>query len=382
MEFVLSDPYRTQHHHRVYLVGDRVFKNKIEALLYHKQHPNESVVYDWNNDFWSNFAWREPEQSMDQLCMDFARHLREKFKKVYLTFSGGWDTWTIVDYFRRADVIIDGFIINDWHWRPRTDIGYVKKRAKWVKDNVWPDLDIRLFENTAEVGLSLIRAHGDDFVWNHGYTEWISHGLRTREFTLTDIDGRPAQALVDDPETIILDGIDKPRLDLVDGKWYTRFIDYRQFNYPGSPTFPFYINTIEPRIHAKQCYMLARYFQSIGITTHQEYHHWMMDSSSDDRKYIAFNLAVGRTDPKDWVVTGAFLKRQQDNKDHINEYSKNQIYRQLGAIEGEKMIRLYTQGIKKARDLLEYRSDHYQMGSHLTPECELVDANVTTLVLS
>ena len=250
-----------------------------------------------------------------------------------------------------------------------------------MKDNVWPELDIWLVINSSETGLSLVREYGDDFAWHHGYCEWISHGLRTREFTLTDIDGRPLQTLRDDPGTIVLDGVDKPRLDLINGKWYTRFIDYRQFNYPGSPTFPFYINTIEPRIHAKQCYLLARYFQRIGITTHQDYHRWMMGASEDDDKFIAFNLAIGRTDPEDWIVTGAYLKKQGHRIEFMNDYGEKQIYQQLGAIEGEKMIKLFKQGVDRTRALLDYQGDHFQLGSYLTPECELVDVNINTLVL-
>lgn len=101
---------------------------KYESFVSKK--PVEFVCHDQEND---KLNWlQEPAESLDQLMDQHARNLRNKYNHVMLSWSGGTDSHTIYEVFKRNNLHIDEIVIwvND-----KYEPWYNSRCVEWLKNN-------------------------------------------------------------------------------------------------------------------------------------------------------------------------------------------------------------------------------------------------------
>lgn len=90
-----------------YKVGDRVFIEKIEAVLYSSQI-KERIYWDFNDASWSAIDWSiEPATSLPELYKLRAQQLRDHYDYIIVFFSGGADSTQVVQSFLKNDIKLD-----------------------------------------------------------------------------------------------------------------------------------------------------------------------------------------------------------------------------------------------------------------------------------
>jgi hypothetical protein len=328
-----------QYHTFAYSVGGRTFTNKLEALDAARQELWR-ITLDWNHNFWATQDWTEPTQSMEELCQDFALRLRDRFKKIYVSFSGGWDSWTVVKTFHDAGIKIDGLVLLHRTWMIPEEWDYIKSRTKELKEKIWPDLDIVVIEYDSRHILKSYHSLQSDWIATPGFEPRLSKNPRKLQF-----DSDPtSRSLAHDPDCIILDGNDKPRLDILDGKWCARFLDGQIPFFHESPTVPFFINTQAPLIHIKQSHLLKHWMLSRGVRTHQDLHSLQSRFNSDDMIYRSSNLAIRRHDPGAKIVTTTQIKRIE-NSEQFSDMTIKDLVHAVGANDADWIQTQYKKGI-------------------------------------
>jgi hypothetical protein len=91
--------------------------------------------------------------------------------------------------------------------------------------------------------------------------------------------------------------------------------------------------------------MLKKYMISRGIDTHKKVH----DSQSWNLsgEYEKFNLAIGRDNPEDWILTSPYIKNFDDSQEGINLAIRD--LRRYGENHAEHIVHIWKTGIEKLK---------------------------------
>ena len=113
-------------------VNNKIIFNHLLARYesFVSKKPIEFVCHDQENN---RLNWlEEPTESLDQLMDQHARNLRNKYQHVMLSWSGGTDSQTIYEVFKRNNLHIDEIVIwvND-----RYEPWYNSQYVDWLKNN-------------------------------------------------------------------------------------------------------------------------------------------------------------------------------------------------------------------------------------------------------
>lgn len=97
----------------VYQVGNREFVNQLEALYYASTN-NQTVQWNFYDHVFSQIDWSvRPPGTLAQLYRDRAQQIRDRYDYVAVYFSGGADSWNIVNSFLSNNIPIDE-IVTSW----------------------------------------------------------------------------------------------------------------------------------------------------------------------------------------------------------------------------------------------------------------------------
>jgi len=118
--------------HIYFRVNNKIIFNDILAKYesYVSKQPIEFICHDQAYD---QLDWtQEPSQSFDQLMDLHAINLRNRYERVVLSWSGGTDSHTIYNVFKRNNLHIDEIVVwvND-KYEPWNTVKYVE----WLKNN-------------------------------------------------------------------------------------------------------------------------------------------------------------------------------------------------------------------------------------------------------
>lgn len=294
---LLSDWARTG-----YRVGNRLTKSKIEALTW-ANDSSDHVIFDFNDRIWIDQPWTvEPTDTWQQLCVRRAQQLRQQHQKIILWFSGGYDSLTVAWSFVWAKLQLDEILIYKKNWFDENVHDYALEKAHWFKKNYWPNLKIRVIELQHSTTEKFYTSQGDDWI----YSPWFRTDF-TKNSRLSTITAEPELLReLQNPGTIMLDGFDKPRLDIFNGNWYNRLTDQGAYWYIDTPIVNFYISSDMPELNIKQTWLLIDFLEKHNITTNQQLH----DVQQIDRwnytikpfTYEQFSSAPGRVIPDFWFA--------------------------------------------------------------------------------
>ena len=95
-----------------WVVADKIYYNKLQAVA---DAAPQGWWPHWNfhEEKFSKFNWEiEPTESLDQLYDARARQLRRKYDHITVEFSGGADSWTIMNSFMRQRLHVDAVFHN------------------------------------------------------------------------------------------------------------------------------------------------------------------------------------------------------------------------------------------------------------------------------
>jgi hypothetical protein len=252
----------------------RPMHNKLQALeLACKLGGN--VRWDFNDSAYSKINWQhEPEVGIDTLYLMRARQLRDRYDHLVLNFSGGSDSTNILYAFLKNGIHIDEIITrhpesglknvitntqNKNNTNQISEYDYaVVPRLKWVADN-FPNVKITVHDYFESMVNETI-----DEDWIYAAREFFHPGVIKR---YSNLSMRSQLSMYDKGKTVgVIYGIDKPRLEYHDGKYYAYFLDLcpnvvvsEVADYTNITTELFYWTPDLPEIVVKQAHMVRRW---------------------------------------------------------------------------------------------------------------------------
>jgi hypothetical protein len=93
-----------------YKVGEHIFYNKLQAILY--ANPTKAdITWHFNNEIFDKYDWTvEPPMSLSLLYAERARQLRDQFDYVIIMASGGADSTNVIKSFLDNNIRIDEIV--------------------------------------------------------------------------------------------------------------------------------------------------------------------------------------------------------------------------------------------------------------------------------
>lgn len=256
-------------------VGTESFTNKIQALL-RATELKSTVQYKYFHDIWYNFDRSLLGKiSLKELYRQRAQMLRDKYDYLILYYSGGSDSWTVLNTFLENNIKLDCIYVR---WPKRAENSYVPNTAnrsafnfmsEWdfvlKKDLEWlaqahPEITIE-FEDWTD---DLTPTYFNDNIFtkqNHMYS--AANLLRMQRFSPTEI------RLLDQGKRVgEIWGIDKPIvLEYDEGKVGMMFKDEIVSvgqGYPGNLDGPefFYWSPEFPLLAFEGAYQLFLFYKA------------------------------------------------------------------------------------------------------------------------
>lgn len=94
-----------------YLVGPTPYKNKTEALV-EATRTNQHPTWDFFSKIFQSINWGSPiTASLDDLYVERCKQLRDTYDYLILNYSGGSDSWTILNTFLKNSIKLDEIFI-------------------------------------------------------------------------------------------------------------------------------------------------------------------------------------------------------------------------------------------------------------------------------
>jgi hypothetical protein len=224
----------------------------------------------------------EPEESFEQLCNQRAAQLRAKYDYLVLAFSGGTDSFTVYNSFVRNNIHIDHIVC---HYM-ETDCGHDKGAADWlVANHQDPRTKITIQDPNK---IPPVVFGSENWVYEN---RAINYRYRHHTLNFESIESYRTDAC--GKSFAVISGYEKPHLILDNRQWYMTFLDRPIQCVMGLDNCEMFFVTADlPRLHIKQCHMLARF-----LTTYAKFKitkTFFVSPLEHKINYIQWNRAIGR----------------------------------------------------------------------------------------
>lgn len=299
-----------------YSVGDRQTLSKLEALEM-ADYDNSRVQYHWKEFVFDQIQWQlEPTKSLEAMVDEHVRSIRESYDHVALWFSGGYDSYTILQAFVRNGLKIDELLLQkrDWHLGlNHLDFQTSLESARLVKQHWLPDTRITVVRwGDQGTVRNFYRKHGLDWIYHSAGLMRISQNNRK---LLYEKNSSIQRSFERPGRNIQINGLDKPKIDLHDGKWYSTKPDSLFFQESSDWSLQFWFL---PDLYVKQTWMMIRWLESLPNVDHR-WVHALQSHSINDEMYKQWNLALGRNMPLIGFAQGMGHKPVFGNSRHSGE---------------------------------------------------------------
>jgi hypothetical protein len=264
-----------------YMVNNHRVESKIDALIL-GTHQNVHPTWHFSDHVWQQQSWdHEPEIDILELYKARARQIREQYDYIILNYSGGSDSQTMVNAFLSAGCLIDE-VVTIWSRKHTTkviaDPRVVDARnveAEYelttrhglarIKD-ASPKTKITYTDISDATINSYQQLDGEEWLKTtaeHLNPQYVTRWSATR-------DKNQLIAMDRGLKTAVLFGVDKPKVCIKDGKYYTYFVDIIANSFRGGFNRPeydnmdyvfFYWTPDMPEIIVKQSHMIRRWFE-------------------------------------------------------------------------------------------------------------------------
>lgn len=210
------------------------------------------------DDQYDQIDWTtEPKETWDQICYERCITLRQRYKKLSLFYSAGRDSHQILKCFFYFSIPLDEILLINFqtnHVRQNELIKYIYPQVNQF---------LRAFPNTqvtiVDVGTEAYKKYFKDD-WLEKKSTAFAHSY----FQPTDYAFYIKNILhADELNNGVIVGLDKPRILLEDGKYYSTVIDKTLEVYMSDiPNLEyFYYAPDMPKIHVKQTWMTLNHLE-------------------------------------------------------------------------------------------------------------------------
>lgn len=229
-----------------------------------------------------DLAGIEPAESFEDLCNQRAAQLRAKYDYIVLAFSGGTDSFTVYNSFVRNNIHIDHIVC----FYMETACGHDKGAADWlVANHRDPRTKITIQDPNK---IPPVPFRGEDWIYeNRAINYRYRHLLPNFEFV------ESCRIEAQGKSFAVISGHEKPHLILDNRQWYMTFIDQPTGCVMGLDNCEmFFISADMPRLHIKQCHMLARFLTPYAKSKTTKT--FFSGPIAHKINYMQWNRAIGR----------------------------------------------------------------------------------------
>jgi hypothetical protein len=278
-----------------WIIGDKKVDSQLEAYkLALRDTKTESRLYFQEDEFdkinWTN----EPTKSWEELCLEHAIRLRQKWKKIKLFFSAGRDSGHVFRVFEQAKIPIDELIIPYTPYSPlRMDehFNHILPIAKELcRRN--PGMTIREVIQDKEWYEKLYKN-----------SDWVT--IKNKQFNVMFLQRKWDELIrrdldYDSGSCGYIFGFEKPSIKLIDGFFYSQvtaqYIQWAPQSTPGVECF-YWSN----EIYLKQCWMLINHFEKTYPKCDSAFVDLYQRQTEYPDRYDELCKAVGRGEAMSWA---------------------------------------------------------------------------------
>ncbi len=228
--------HMTNSMHGFYQVGQEKFNSKILALM-EATRKKENVSWNFHEDVWSKYDMSVATNlDLEKLYLQRAQQLRSTYDYLILSYSGGSDSWYILNTFIENNIHLDEVYIrwpikaiesNRVVYTPNKD-DYsahnalsewdfvIKQDLEMIRQKI-PNTKITIYDWTDDVNSEITES--EFFITNHFISLWNIKRFVTQGFL--------EKKMLDIGKKVgVMFGIDKPIIYQENNKCYMRFIDH------------------------------------------------------------------------------------------------------------------------------------------------------------
>lgn len=253
----------------------------------------------------------EPAETWDQLCYDRCTQLRQRYKKLSLFYSAGRDSHHVLRCFYHFNIPLDELVLLNLRTNPMRQDELIRLIYPQVQEFIkaYPNTKV----TTVDVGPEEFDNYFSDD-WLEKPASALIHGY----FQPTNFSFYVKQIMhADEPNHGIILGVDKPRIIMEDGKYYSTVIDKTMETFMTDiPNIElFYYAPDMPKLHLKQSWMTLNHIERTYGTTVQ-YKPEQIDP--------LVNTKLGST-PSSFIITAPdrVLMSSKITSDFLKEYCGN-----------------------------------------------------------
>jgi hypothetical protein len=216
-----------------WIANNKTYYSKIAAIMDMTPGDRDLRWYFHENEF-SKVNWMiEPSESLDQLYEERARQLRDTYDYLVLCFSGGSDSYQVLQSFRRANIKIDEILMFGSFKTDKTrdpisqdssfknvEIYHIAEPIVAEVKKEMPNLKVTYFDYVDSMITNYEKDKNSNWITMPGSSRLTPNNAVTEDlhnFNVPDWRRKKNVAYVW--------GVDKPRILKQDDKWYIYFQD-------------------------------------------------------------------------------------------------------------------------------------------------------------
>lgn len=213
------------------------FESKIRAATV-GQSTGNAIQWHFNDEVFKQYNWtQEPELTLDQLYDRRAREIREQYDYIILSYSGGSDSNNVLESFLRQGLFIDEIITNwaldltekytvldtnersTWNHNAEFKL-HTASRLEYIK-HTSPNTKITMLDTSTALVKSLLVAGDASWVTKKKEVLNLTGSSQYNYVYFTEVRKR----LDKFKRIALINGTDKPKVKIIDKKFYLYFID-------------------------------------------------------------------------------------------------------------------------------------------------------------
>lgn len=276
-------------------VNGRTTHSKMQALMWANGDPSKINFYFCDNEWRDEDFLKEPEESFEKLALDRCHDIRNSYDFLTLWLSSGYDSVTVLEYFKISRNRIDELIIYKrcplWDgkkWIEDIEYQTALKIAQEYKDKFNPKCVITFHEVKHDHMVPIYDKLKSDWVFEPGMSirfhkynvPYQMHHHDAVKFRIGETERKG-----------VITGWDKPKVLLYQNKWYSFFVDINLIDVPLSDRLVhFWTHRDAFKLWLKQHYMIIKWYESLPDLDEQLVH----DVQNHKKYYRESNLACGR----------------------------------------------------------------------------------------
>lgn len=212
----------------LWMVNNRKYDNKLSAVI-EAVKTGHWIHWDFNEDVFASHDWtQEPPHDLRYYYDLRARQLRQRYQHISVEFSGGADSWTVLYHFCRQGLPVDT-VIHRYAGKVARESSNLNPENQWAEGTLqaWPSFK-KLLELSP--GLKWHTWNIEDPIMDAWAGAKIDFSVQNN-FHPGGIVKIPDKAqhnpfsIPDLSSTAMIYGVDKPRIEMKNGKFYLVFYD-------------------------------------------------------------------------------------------------------------------------------------------------------------